>query len=78
MSDPQSRPLNANSETTTPFFDVLSKTWIPVFAAVYGTGYVILSLYHSSLGVDETNPLRPQVTAAGVAFAALHRLGTDH
>src|ERR1700722_10460384 len=44
---------------TTPLFqqwlDLLSKGWVPPLAAVYGSGYLIVSAYHASLGLNAIN-----------------------
>jgi hypothetical protein len=51
-------------------FELLSKGWIALLAGVYVTGYVIVSIYHASLGLNELNPFRPKVAAAGILFLA--------
>jgi hypothetical protein len=60
---------------TTPLFqqwlDLLSKGWVPPLAAIYGSGYLIVSAYHASLGLNAINLLRPQVAAAGCMFLAV-------
>jgi hypothetical protein len=64
-------PASVSSAPRPPFsLDAISKLWLPILAAVYGSGYVIVSIYHSSLGLNEISPLRPQVAAAGVVFLA--------
>jgi hypothetical protein len=51
--------------------ELLSKGWVPLLAAIYGSGYVIVSIYHASLGLNEINPLRPKVAATGLFFCLL-------
>jgi len=51
--------------------ELLSKGWVPLLAAIYGSGYLIVSIYHASLGLNEINPLRPKVAAAGLFFCLL-------
>jgi hypothetical protein len=51
-------------------FELLSKGWIALLAGVYVTGYIIVSIYHASLGLNELNPFRPKVAAAGILFLA--------
>jgi hypothetical protein len=53
------------------WLDLISKGWVPLLAAVYGSGYLIVSIYHASLGLNEINLLRPQVAAAGLLFLAM-------
>jgi len=51
--------------------ELLSKGWVPLLAAIYASGYLIVSIYHASLGLNEINPLRPKVAAAGLLFLLL-------
>lgn len=51
--------------------ELLSKGWVFLLAAIYASGYIIVSIYHASLGLNEINPLRPKVAAAGLLFLAL-------
>ncbi len=51
--------------------ELLSKGWVPLLAAIYVSGYLIVSIYHASLGLNEINPLRPKVAAAGLFFCLL-------
>jgi hypothetical protein len=48
--------------------ELASKNWVVVAAAIYGSGYVIVSLYHSSLGLNQVDALSPQIAAAGLIF----------
>jgi hypothetical protein len=52
-------------------FESLSKGWVALLAAIYGIGYVVVSVYHASLGLNEINPLRPRVAASGLLFLIL-------
>jgi hypothetical protein len=40
-------------------------------AGIYGSGYLVVSVYHASLGLNELSPLRPKVVFAGVLFLSL-------
>ncbi len=79
VPDPAPAPVPSSAPTPTTAriasfretFELLSKGWVFVIAAVYGSGYLIISIYHASLGVDEISPLRPKVAAAGLLFVAL-------
>ena len=51
--------------------ELLSKGWVFLLAAIYASGYIVVSIYHASLGLNEINPLRPKVAAAGLLFSAL-------
>jgi hypothetical protein len=51
--------------------ELLSKGWVFLLAAIYATGYIVVSIYHASLGLNEINPLRPNVAAGGLLFLAL-------
>jgi hypothetical protein len=51
--------------------ELLSKGWVFLLAAIYASGYIVVSIYHASLGLNEINPLRPKVAAAGLLFLAL-------
>jgi hypothetical protein len=66
---------------TTPllqqWLDWLSKAWVPLLAAIYGSGYLIVSIYHASLGLNAINLLRPQVAAAGILFLVMTAVAVD-
>jgi hypothetical protein len=51
--------------------ELLSKGWVLLLAAIYGSGYLVVSIYHASLGLNAINLLRPQIAAAGLLFVAL-------
>ncbi len=51
--------------------ELRSKGWVFLLAAIYASGYIVVSIYHASLGLNEINPLRPKVAAAGLLFLAL-------
>jgi hypothetical protein len=60
-----------DSKSTPPlqqWLDWLSKGWVPLLAAIYGSGYVVISIYHASLGLNEINLLRPKTAAAGILY----------
>ena len=62
-------PTEAVSKLQQPF-ELLSKGWVLLLGAIYGTGYIVVSMYHASLGLNEINPLRPKIAAAGLLFLA--------
>src|SRR5713101_241111 len=51
-----------------PVVDVLSKGIAGIAIALYGCGFLIISLHHSQYGFSETNPFRPRILAAGAWF----------
>ncbi len=51
--------------------ELLSRGWVFLLAAIYASGYIVVSIYHASLGLNEINPLRPKVAAAGLLFLVL-------
>jgi hypothetical protein len=51
--------------------ELLSKSWVVIAALIYGSGYVVVSIYHASLGLNEVNVLNPRVAASGLLFFAL-------
>lgn len=42
-----------------------------IFAIIYGTGFLILSIHHARFGMETTEPFKPKVFSAGVLFAVL-------
>jgi hypothetical protein len=48
--------------------DLSAKIWVPLIAAIYGCGYVVISIYHASLGLNEINLPGPKTAAAGILF----------
>jgi hypothetical protein len=63
-----------NNKATPPvqqWLDLLSKGWVPLLAAIYGSGYLIVSIYHASLGLNEINLLRPQLAEVGILFLVM-------
>jgi hypothetical protein len=51
-----------------PWADALSKAVAGIAIALYASGFLIVSLYHSKFGFVGTNPFRPRVLAAGAWF----------
>jgi hypothetical protein len=51
-----------------PWADVFSKGIAGLAIALYASGFLVLSLYHSKFGFVGTNPFRPSVLAAGAWF----------
>jgi hypothetical protein len=81
MSLPSETPSKAADVTTTPvkapddrvrgmapWADVFSKCIAGLAIALYASGFLVLSLYHSKFGFVGTNPFRPRVLAAGAWF----------
>lgn len=48
--------------------DAFSKAVAGIAIALYASGFLTVSLYHSQFGFGGTNPFRPRVLAAGVWF----------
>jgi hypothetical protein len=48
--------------------DAVSKSVAAFAIVLYGSGFLITSLYHASYGFTETNPLRPRIASAGAWF----------
>lgn len=46
--------------------EAISKMWLLILATIYGSGFLVVSIYHASLGLNEINPLQPRIAAAGV------------
>jgi hypothetical protein len=42
-----------------------------IFAMVYGTGFLVLSIHHGRLGIDAIEPFKPKVFSAGLLFVVL-------
>ena len=51
-----------------PLVDVLAKGAAAVAIALYGCGFLVISLHDSEYGFSETNPFRPRILAAGAWF----------
>lgn len=51
-----------------PWAETLSKAVAGIVVALYASGFLIVSLYHSKFGFVGTNPFRPRVLAAGAWF----------
>jgi hypothetical protein len=63
-------PVPGNQRIST-VVDVLSKSLAALAIALYGSGFLIVSISHSRYGFTETNPFRPKILAAGVWFFVL-------
>lgn len=48
--------------------ELLAKSWVPLIAAVYASGYAIVSIYHASLGLNEVDAKNPRIATAGLLF----------
>jgi len=48
--------------------DVISKSVAALAIVLYGSGFIITSIYHSSYGFLESDPLRPRILVAGAWF----------
>jgi len=51
-----------------PWAETLSKAIAGIAIALYASGFLVVSLYHSKFGFVGTNPFRPRVLAAGAWF----------
>lgn len=82
-SPPQPEPAIPTSQTTTshpgapgfqslmPLVESISKVAAGFLLAAYVSGYLIVSIYNSSFGFTELNPLKPKILGAGILFGAL-------
>jgi hypothetical protein len=52
----------------TPWAETFSKAVAGIAIALYATGFLTVSIYHSQFGFVGTNPFRPRVLAAGAWF----------
>lgn len=64
----------SSASTFRESFETFSNGWIPLLATVYGFGYLVVSIYHASLGLNDINPFRVKIVAAGVLFIAINSL----
>ena len=62
------QPKRRFLDGVSPWADTFSKAIAGIAIAVYASGFLIVSLYHSKFGFVGTNPFRPRVLAAGVWF----------
>ena len=67
-AQPTSEPEPHFLSGFTPYMDFLAKGIPAIAIAVYGSGFVVISLYHSKYGFADTNPFRARILAAGVLF----------
>ena len=51
-----------------PWAETFSKAVAGIAIALYASGFLAVSLYHSQFGFVGTNPFRPRVLAAGAWF----------
>jgi hypothetical protein len=63
-----SQPKREFLTTAGPWAETLSKAVAGIVVALYASGFLIVSLYHSRFGFVGTNPFRPRVLAAGAWF----------
>jgi hypothetical protein len=68
-SDPQAR--NKMVPLVQQNLELLAKSWVPIIAAIYGSGYVIVSVYHASLGLNAIDVRSPRILASGLLFFLL-------
>jgi hypothetical protein len=54
--------------TAGPWAETLSKAVAGIVIALYASGFLIISIYHSKYGFVGTNPFRPRILAAGAWF----------
>ena len=62
------QPKQELLKTAAPWVDTFSKGVAGIAVALYASGFLIVSLYHSKYGFVGTNPFRPRVLAAGAWF----------
>jgi hypothetical protein len=71
MTEAESPPLKPKRDflaTAAPWAETFSKAVAGIAIALYASGFLIVSLYHSKYGFVGTNPFRPRVLAAGAWF----------
>ncbi len=71
MAESDQQPIQPKREflkDMAPWADSLSKAVAGIAIALYASGFLIVSLYHSKFGFVGTNPFRPRVLAAGAWF----------
>jgi len=55
-------------KSTAPWAETFSKAVAGIAVALYASGFLAVSIYHSQFGFVGTNPFRPRVLAAGAWF----------
>jgi len=71
MATPATTPNQPDSGKLTaiaPWADSISKAVAALAIALYASGFLIVSLYHSKFGFVGVSPLRPRILAAGAWF----------
>jgi hypothetical protein len=63
-----SQPKREFLTAAAPWAETLSKAIAGIVIALYASGFLIVSLYHSRFGFIGTNPFRPRILAAGAWF----------
>jgi hypothetical protein len=63
-----SQPKREFLTTAAPWAETFSKAVAGIAIALYASGFLTVSLYHSQYGFVGTNPFRPRVLAAGAWF----------
>lgn len=71
VQDADSRPNGDNPRSLKGWIDTFTNTWVLLLASIYAAGFVIVSEYRSSFGLNTVAPLRPQVAATGVVFGGV-------
>jgi len=66
-----SQPKREFLTTAGPWAEPLSKAVAAIVVALYASGFLIISIYHSKYGFVGTNPFRPRILAAGAWFFLL-------
>jgi hypothetical protein len=68
MADNEQQTRRDLVTSVAPWADTFSKAIAGIAIALYASGFLIVSLYHSKFGFVGTNPFRPRVLAAGAWF----------
>lgn len=63
--------LPTNAQGLVPLLESVSKVAAGFLLAAYVSGYLTVSIYDSSFGFTELNPLKPKILAAGILFSVL-------
>jgi hypothetical protein len=56
------------------YIDLFARTAATLLVAIYGVGFVILSVYEGGYGIFQFSPLRARIFLVGFAFVALAAL----
>ena len=71
MAEPEQQPTQPKREllaAAAPWAETFSKAVAGIAIALYASGFLTVSIYHSQFGFVGTNPFRPRILAAGAWF----------